>query len=206
MEIISVDTAGYESNCYIVSSSSAAVVIDPSTSAERILSELRKRELNICAILLTHGHFDHILRADALRAATGAPLCVHALDAELLSDGAKNASLPFLGRDLRIGEPDSLISDGDIISVGDESILVIHTPGHTKGSVCFDLGDAMLTGDTLFSHGFGRCDLYGGDRSALADSIKRLYALSLSSDRKIYCGHGEPSTLRAALNELNFYF
>lgn len=205
MEIITLSPSDFASNCYIIRSGSSAAVIDPSASAERILGVLSVHGLVLSAILLTHGHFDHMLHADELRQATGAPLYVHELDAELLLDGAKNAYAAFFGGDFHINGADALLCDGDIITLSDDNIKVIHTPGHTRGSVCFDTGDALLTGDTLFANGFGRCDLYGGDRHALSDSLIKLHD-AYRSDREIYCGHGEASTLFTALDRLNFYF
>ncbi len=205
MEIITLSPYDFASNCYIIQSGTSAAVIDPSANAKRILGVLSERDLTLSAILLTHGHFDHMLHADELRQATGAPLYVHELDAELTEDGAKNAYSAFFGGDFQIKSADALLHDGDIISLSDENIKVIHTPGHTRGSVCFDTKDALLTGDTLFANGFGRCDLYGGDRHALSQSLIKLHD-TYRSDRKIYCGHGEPSTLFEALDRLNFYF
>lgn len=207
MEIISLSVTGFESNCFIIHNSVEAFVVDPSTSEQKILWALEKNGLTLKGILLTHGHFDHIFRAQELRDATGAPLYIHELDAEMLNDADKNAYHTFTGKYFVIKKAaDVLLHDADEISLGDEKIKVIHTPGHTKGSVCYDTGDALITGDTIFAEGFGRCDLYGGDVSALKHSIQKLTEMAKTENRWIYPGHGNTSTLRQATENLKYYF
>ena len=206
MEIITLFPDGFASNCYIIHNGKEAYVVDPSVPCERILFELEKHSLSLIGILLTHGHFDHIFSADSLRAATGVPLFVHEADAEMLTDAKKNAYFFFFRKEFRVREPEKLLCDGDSIPLGDERIKVIHTPGHSLGSVCFDLGDKMLTGDTVFAESFGRYDLYGGDRLTLARSIKLLEDLSETEDKIIYTGHGERAMLRGAINRIKSYF
>jgi glyoxylase-like metal-dependent hydrolase (beta-lactamase superfamily II) len=206
MEIISLPVRGFSSNCYIVHNGTDAFVVDPSISEEEILWQLQKRELSLKAILLTHGHFDHIWRAQELREKSGAPLYIHELDAEMLTDSRKNAYHTFTGKHFVIKEADILLHDGDEISLGGEQIKVLHTPGHTKGSVCYDTGDSLITGDTLFAEGFGRYDLYGGNLQELKASIKRLTEMAQSQSRWLYAGHGEASTLRKATENLKYYF
>ena len=206
MEIISLSVTGFESNCFIVHNGAEAFVIDPSTSEQKILWALEKNGLTLKGILLTHGHFDHIWRAQELREATGAPLYVHELDAEMLTDSSKNAFATFTGGNFVIKEADVLLREGNEISIGDEKILILHTPGHTKGSVCYDTGDSLITGDTIFAEGFGRYDLYGGNLENLKKSLSQLCKLAESENRWIYPGHGDTSTLRAATENLKFYF
>lgn len=206
MEIISLPTVGFTSNCYIVHNGKDAFVVDPSISEKKILKALNERELNLKGILLTHGHFDHVWRAQELREESGAPLYVHKLDDEMLTDADKNAYRTFTGNDFTIEKADVLLNDGDVLYLGDEKITVLHTPGHTKGSVCFDTGDSLLSGDTIFAEGFGRCDLYGGDMVALKNSIKKLTEIAKNENRWLYSGHGEGSTLRQATENLKYYF
>ncbi len=200
MEIIELCSLGYASNCYIIHSGADAYIVDPTARVEQILSTLEERHLTLQGVLLTHGHFDHALSLSPLLDAVRVPVYVHELDAELLGDAHKNASLPLLFRSLTFPAADRYLHDGDILPLGNESVTVLHTPGHTQGSVCFDLGEAMLTGDTLFSEGYGRVDLYGGDRVSLVSSMRRLCTLASDSDRRIFCGHGDSSTLRKALS------
>lgn len=206
MEIISLKPTGFSSNCFVLHNGCEAFVIDPSISEKRILSCLEEHGLSLAGILLTHGHFDHIFCAEELRDKTGAPLYVHELDSEMLTDSKKNAYSLFTGGSFVIKPADKLLSDGDEIPLGDEKIKVIHTPGHTKGSVCYDTGDILITGDTLFSEGFGRYDLYGGSITQLKDSLSSLFKMAERENRWIYCGHGEPSTLKTATDKLKFYF
>lgn len=206
MEIISLSPTGFASNCFILHSAGEAFVIDPAISEKRILARLEDEGLTLKGILLTHGHFDHIWRAEELRNATGAPLYVHEADAEILTDSKKNAYATFTGRSFTISEADSLLREGDALTLGGEKITVLHTPGHTKGSVCYDTGEILITGDTLFAQGFGRYDLYGGDLKALKGSLQRLLELASTENRWIYCGHGENSTLRAATDMIKYYF
>ena len=206
MEIISLPTVGFASNCYIVHNGKDAFVVDPSISEKKILKALDERDLNLKGILLTHGHFDHIFHAEELRAESGAPLYVHELDDEMLTDSNKNAYRTFTGNDFTVKKADVLLKDGDILPLGDEKITVLHTPGHTRGSVCYDTGDSLLSGDTIFAEGFGRCDLYGGDMSALKVSIIGLSDLAKAENRWLYSGHGKCSTLRKAIENLKYYF
>lgn len=206
MEIISLPTVGFTSNCYIVHNGNEAFVVDPSISEKKIITALDKRNLKLKGILLTHGHFDHIWRAQELRNETGAPLYVHKLDDDMLIDADKNAYRTFTGNEFTIEKADALLHEGDVLCLGDEKITVLHTPGHTKGSVCYDTGDSLLSGDTIFAEGFGRCDLYGGDMSALKLSIQRLSEIAKNENRWLYSGHGERSTLSQAIERLKYYF
>lgn len=206
METVCLTRGGFASNCYIVHASGEAFVVDPSAEAEQILSALRERSLALRGILLTHGHFDHLLSLGDLLAECGdVPVYAHSLDLELFSDPQKNASAPLLYRPMLFPTPTHALSEGDVLTLGGEKLTVLHTPGHTRGSVCFDTGDILFTGDTLFSEGYGRCDLYGGDMRALHSSLSRLRELSQISDRRILCGHGEDSTLRRALSLLLYF-
>lgn len=206
MEIIALQTSGFASNCYIVHNGTDAFVIDPSISEKKIINQLKERNLNLKGILLTHGHFDHIFCVRELREETGAPLYIHELDDEMLTDSDKNAYRTFTGRDFTVQKADVLLHEGDEIALGNEKITVLHTPGHTKGSVCFDTGDSLLSGDTIFAQGFGRYDLYGGNIDELKASLSRLSKMAESENRWLYAGHGNSSTLRQATEFLKYYF
>ncbi|MBQ9545006.1 MAG: MBL fold metallo-hydrolase [Clostridia bacterium] len=186
-----------QTNCYflIPDSSSDVIVIDPGMDGEGVLEKLGEKGLKAKYVLLTHGHFDHSMGAQMLREA-GAKLAVHAEDVELLGDQQKNGALMYFGSprpDYPAPEADIVLSDGDAISLGEISLKVVHTPGHTKGSVCFDGGDALFSGDTLFRDGFGRTDLFGGSLAALSHSLVRLG--DLPGEKKLYPGHGSSSYL-----------
>lgn len=183
----------YQMNCYLVynAETGETLVVDPGAESEKIVAALGERKP--AAVLLTHAHYDHFGAADALCERYGAPLYVHEDDAPKLTDPALNGSTL---------EPDTA---GLVVSVrtrptllrGDDAPLelaglplrVLHTPGHTSGSVCFLLpgGAGVLCGDTLFAHGYGRYDLPTGDFHALKQSLRRL--ISLRPRMVAYPGH-----------------
>ena len=202
MKIINIAVQSWASNCYSLISGSHALIVDPSASCDAILGALEKEGAKIEGILLTHGHFDHIMSLDTLRTKTGAPAMIHELEDEMLADGAKNAFLTFFGMDKRFCPAERLLRDGDVIELGDEKITVIHTPGHTKGSSCFLAGGALITGDTLFADSYGRCDLFGGDIMKMRDSLHRLR--TFDAKLTIYPGHGRENTLSAALDNVAY--
>ena len=204
MELISLTPNSFASNCYLTVCGSHAYVIDPSASVERILATLSQHNAKCDGILLTHGHFDHMLSLDALKEALpDAPIIIHASDAENLADGEKNAFATFFGYQHAYHAADKLVREGDRLPLGDEQLIVLHTPGHTKGSVCYLSSDGtlLLSGDTLFAEGYGRYDLYGGDGTALAASLRRLAAFR-AQNPILASGHGETCRLTEALDAL----
>lgn len=186
-------------NCYLLMSGEHAAVVDPSPSVIKLMEAIRGHGVKLEKILLTHGHFDHVTAIDTLRDATGAEVWIHEADAELLGDAHKNAFYLFFQNE-RVWRPaEHTMKDGDVLTLGDETIKVIHTPGHTMGSVCFLLEDGrLLTGDTLFARGYGRYDLYGGNLTLLFESLAKLRALP--QDLRILPGHGAEATLSDALD------
>ncbi len=198
MKIVKVPSIGYESNCFLMINENSGIfaVVDPSPALERIEETMQKNGLsgeNFKYVLLTHGHFDHIYSVDDVRAKYGCKVCIHKSDADYLTDSIKNANKLFFGEDLIMGAADVLLCGGDKIALGDETVTVISTPGHTPGCVCYLIGDDLITGDTLFDMSIGRSDLPGGDGRVLMDSLKMLSALDESI--KIYPGHGSISTI-----------
>ncbi len=205
MRIQNLHPGGWAANCYLVSSGSDAIVIDPSCPAGDITAALARDGLTLHAILLTHGHFDHLLAVDDLREATAAPLCLHRGDADFLADPEKSCYAPLLGRDVRHREAERQLSGGEELTFGALTLTVLHTPGHTGGCVCYRVashsGDALFCGDTLFAEGYGRTDLPGGDFSALRRSLIRLAAWRHEA-MTIYPGHGEPAGIGDAIAAL----
>ena len=187
--------AGFGANCYAVLDGTMqhAVIVDPSVPYRQAIDSLGFTP-SFSAILLTHAHADHLLALDSWRSATGAPVMIGEGDAYALDDpNASCASFLGLG-DLRFGQADVRLSNGDVISVGNESLRVLSTPGHSCGSVCFYTDGHLLSGDTMFADGgVGRTDLFGGDESALYASIASL--IKLPSDTVVYPGHGQSTTV-----------
>ncbi|MBQ8397227.1 MAG: MBL fold metallo-hydrolase [Clostridia bacterium] len=198
MQIRNLHRTGWPSNCYLVYEGSDAVVIDPSAHVRELTAALAEAGLSLRAILLTHGHFDHILSLDTLRDATGAKAYLHRGDADFPGDAAKSCYLTLIGRDIRHRAADVLLEGGEVVQFGRLTFTVLHTPGHTGGCVCYRAGDALFTGDTLFAEGYGRTDLPGGDPAALRQSLARLTAMR-DEPLTIYPGHGELSGLADAV-------
>ena len=181
-----------QTNCYIVHEENAAscVVVDPAYSPEQILELVHRQGLKIEAIFLTHGHFDHVGALEALRAQTGCGLWMHKGDYQMRRDPVNDYLFPL--HDKELGDI-SFCDDGDEISAAGLTFRVLSTPGHSRGSVCYRTGNALLSGDTLFAGGCGRTDLPGGDWATILMSLGDLS--ELEDDVKIYPGHGESTTL-----------
>lgn len=191
MKIIRLTGMPLATNTYLIADepTGIAAVIDPAAPVDRILAAaLGHGVCKIEKIMLTHGHFDHIGTADLLAEKTGAPVMVSELDAPLLCDGEKNGSLLFLRRPVLCRSVPQQLKDGDLVPVGNETLAVRLTPGHTRGSVCFFAEDAVFTGDTVFADGFGRTDLYGGDEAEMRRTLSSL--LPALAGRMLYPGHG----------------
>ena len=182
-------------NCYVLKNKeqNLAAVIDPAANTPSILKELEG--YRPAFILLTHGHFDHILALDELREKTGMPVYIHKDDADFLTDARKNYSLPALGKSRTFFPAEHLLEGGERIPFGSEMIRVIHTPGHTMGSVCYRIGNTLFSGDTLFENDMGRTDLYGGNQALLMKSLKTI--CSIEGNLNVFPGHGMATTLEA---------
>jgi hydroxyacylglutathione hydrolase len=183
-------------NCYVVGDpdTKEAIVIDPGGDADDIVAAIERHGVRVTAIVATHAHFDHVLAADAVRAATGAPFHLHADDLPVLSWLQTSGRL-FLGRDLPPPpDIDNRPTEGDAVRAGAIELEVIHTPGHSPGSISLVSDDALFSGDTLFAGSIGRTDLPGGDGNALVDAV-RSKLFTLRDDARVFPGHGPPTTL-----------
>lgn len=184
-----------EVNCYIIGceQSGQAIVVDPGGDAERILVLLQHRQLDCRWIINTHGHFDHIGANGDLLEVTGAELMIHPADRPLLQQASTHAAA-FGLRAVRSPEPTRELVDGDQLLLGELSLTVIHTPGHSPGGICLHLADRLFVGDTLFAGSIGRTDLPGGDQQLLVRNIKEKL-LCLDADTRVYPGHGPVTTI-----------
>lgn len=183
-------------NTYIIRNEAVkkAIVIDPADDADKILDYIRTNDLVCEGILLTHGHFDHIMAAEKLAEQLGVKIYAHEAEEKLLSVPELNASAKT-GTRISL-TPDILLQDGQEIVMADFLIRVIHTPGHTAGGACYHFtGEAVLiTGDTLFREEIGRYDLPTANGQELFASIKhKLFVLPLETE--VYPGHGVPTMI-----------
>ena len=195
MKIHTLAGRGYASNCYLVESGGHALLIDPSLSPSEARGCVEGNFPKVDLILLTHAHFDHMLYLDEWRKETGAPLAMHELEACALADPDKTAFSLFLGRNDVFAPPERLLRDGSIIAVGEETLRVMSTPGHTVGSICLFGEGCVFTGDTVFTEGsYGRTDLWSGDTAALIASIRAL--TECSHEGRMYPGHGPSGDFR----------
>ena len=183
-------------NCYLVQDeeSGRGVVIDPGDDAGRILQGIAEHGIHIDYILLTHGHFDHILAVHDVAEKTGAQVVIHQLDAYRLKAEELLAYKPYLRDAYQEKLADIQVQDGDTISFGGLTARFIHTPGHTEGSCLIEIADCLFTGDTLFRREIGRCDLPGGDYNTMLRSLKKI--AQIPGDYAVYPGHEGFSTLQ----------
>lgn len=184
-------------NCYILGSRKGgeAVIIDPGDDPDDIMRVLEAHGLsgNVRYILATHCHFDHIGAASRLKELTSAPFLIHKGDMDLL-DSLEEQARYFGCQTVEKPSVDRFVSDGDTISFDNLELRVAHTPGHSKGGVCYLMKDKVFVGDTLFAGSVGRTDFPGCSFEELAASIQKKL-LSLGDDVEVYPGHGPPTTI-----------
>lgn len=173
-------------NTYVVGAEGgeSCLVIDPGAEAEKVQMAVGERA--VCAVLLTHGHFDHMLFAGHWLN-QGAKLYVHELDAQALRSPSLNLS-QVVNTSLVLPNADVLLHDGDVVREAGVELTVLHTPGHTPGGVCYLNGETLFSGDTLFYRSYGRLDLPGGDVQEMIASLTRL--MQLDGNTVVYPGHG----------------
>lgn len=185
-------------NCYLLidEKSGEAAIVDPGWYNEEINNDVFSRaDIDLKYILLTHGHFDHILGVHGFKQASGAEVAVHSSDADKLTDPVKSLCKRHFPEAQIPVTADILLKDGDILRLGAETIRVMHTPGHTSGSVCFVLENdrTIISGDTLFCRTVGRTDFADGSDEEMYKSIKKL--ISLDGDYRVLPGHNRETTL-----------
>lgn len=186
-------------NCYLVACEKTleAIVIDPGFRAdetEKVLREITERDLHLRYVVDTHGHADHMSGNSALKQATGAEILIHEDDAQLLADPSKNLS-KMMGFTVVSPSADRLLREGDLVRVGSFELEVMHTPGHTRGSISLHCtsDSIVFTGDTLFAGSIGRTDLPSSSFKDIMRSLSRL--MGLPAQTVVYPGHGEMTTI-----------
>ena len=183
-------------NCYILGceKTRAGAIIDPGGEAPRIINEAAASSLEIQYIINTHAHIDHIQANEELRKTFSCPLCIHEKDELLYSNPDLNLSSPVLYSPITFPPADRKLREGDGIKIGELSLNILHTPGHTPGSISIVVEKNVFTGDALFAGGIGRTDLPGSNYDLLMQSISEKL-LTLPDDFIIYPGHGPSSTI-----------
>jgi len=182
-------------NCYLLAypGEGEAVIVDPGTSSEEeleaVLREAERLGVDIRFIVNTHGHPDHVAGNYVLKELTGAEVLIHEADAHMLT------SPPWPWPGLKPVRPDGLLREGDRVSIGPVALEVLHTPGHTPGSMCLvcEAGDLVLTGDTLFAGSIGRTDLPESSHEDMMNSLVKL--MRLPDHMRAYPGHGPSTTI-----------
>ncbi len=195
------DVKGYPvgymgTNCYLVTDTETkkSFLVDPGSydaSLKKLLSEVKKGEL--CYVLLTHGHFDHIMGVCDVLENYGGKLAVHEKDADCFFNSEKSLVSAFSSEGRLPEKADILLRDGYKLPFSGREIEVIHTPGHTEGSVCYLIEDLLFSGDTLFFSSVGRTDFKTGSYTDIIKSVRRL--ASLEGDKRVFPGHNMLTTL-----------
>ncbi len=192
----------FETNCFVIAPAEGeeCVIVDPGVGVEDAVDAvLRQDKLKPTAVLLTHGHLDHVFAVVPVCGAAGVPALIHPDDRGMMADPGAAFGMPkgtpIFGR-VNFGEPDEvrLLTDGETLNLAGLDIAVDHTPGHTAGSVTFRSGDRLFSGDLLFRGSVGRTDLPGGSFDQLLASIART-VLPLPDETRVHCGHLDDTTV-----------
>ena len=196
LNVINLHGGPYSANSFLVFDdvSKEAALFDPAVSTDSFAEATEKMGLSLKYLVLTHGHYDHMVTLNDFRAQyPDAVTAISIEDAICFEDPIRSCASFFSVPEFRSAKPEMILSEGSILTLGKEEIKVIATPGHTPGCLCFIFGEEMITGDTLFRDSIGRSDLPGGNSSVLFDTLARL--VSLDTDYVIYPGHGDNTTL-----------
>lgn len=184
-----------ESNCFIFADEKTkeALLIDPGDEPDRILDLISEDNLKLKYIVCTHAHFDHVGAIPELKNKTNAKIVIHHDELDIYKHTREQAAILW-GFELEpLPEPDVFVSEGDKLEVGDLKFRILHTPGHSPGSICLYGEGVVITGDTLFAGSVGRTDLFGGNIEKLKRSFRKLMALE--DEIRVFPGHGHESTI-----------
>ncbi len=184
-------------NCYIIGdkSSKEAIIVDPGAEADKILSVIDKEQLRVKYVIATHGHFDHCGAVSTIKKRLNCEFLIHSADLPFIQRAHKSAARWKINID-KVPYPDRFIDEQDTISIGTHTIAILHTPGHSPGSISLYLKSKgfLLSGDTLFKQSIGRTDFTDGSLEDITSSIRnKLYILP--DETIVYCGHGESTTI-----------
>lgn len=171
-----------------------AAIIDCSGKEQEMLDDIKNLNANVKYILLTHGHFDHVLGVNEIKKITGAKVYINKGDVFMLDNINQIMSMFGINQEVEVPEYDEFVEDGQELPLGNTKIKVLHTPGHSEGGVCYLVDDKLFSGDTLFRESVGRTDLYGGNFKTLLNSIKGTL-FNLDENITVYPGHGPESTI-----------
>ena len=192
MKVESIVLGSIGTNCYIVTNEETkeCFAVDMAECPQEYVNYIKNNGLEMKALFLTHGHFDHVLGVNYFREKYNVPVYIYKDDKPLLNyigDYISGASVPVV---------DDVIDEQSKFFIGSHQIKIIHTAGHSKGSACFLVEDNLFSGDTLFFHTYGRTDLPTGSDEDMFESLTKLFSL-LSDDVKVFPGHGKPTSIGA---------
>lgn len=204
IQITGVVSGNLQVNCYIVYDVNLkkAIIIDPGEQVQKVINKIETLNLQPELLINTHGHFDHIFSDDIIREKYNIPLAIFKDDVEMLSDSNSNLS-QYMDNPITIKQADIIFDKEEVKETSFCKYKVIHTPGHSKGSICILIDDILFSGDTVFKYSIGRTDLPGGNYNELMQSLEKIK--KLPKNIIIYPGHGPVTTLKEEL-ENNPYF
>jgi hydroxyacylglutathione hydrolase len=194
VEVHTLVVGALQTNCYILSAQGESIIIDPGDEGERILRLINDLGTRPTRIIATHTHFDHVLAVSTIRKKLNVPFLIHRDDLPLL-ESMQSRVRQFMG--FEVPPPpsvDGFLKDGQILTLGNEKIRVLHTPGHSPGSLSISTDETVFTGDALFNQSIGRTDLPGGDLKTLLRSIREKL-FKLDDETAVYPGHGPETTI-----------
>lgn len=185
----------YTENTYIVNEKHEAFIIDPGAHFEEIDTYIKEKQLTVKGVLLTHGHFDHLYSLNITQDAYQCPVYIHNKERDFLFDPSLNLS-STINKPIIFDKKDMVVplEDGSVLELGTEKITVVHTPGHTRGGVCYSYKRYLFTGDTLFKGTIGRSDLPTSNKKELMESLKKIIK-HFKDNTLLYPGHGSFTTI-----------